>query len=57
MHKNSILDTGLVTGSSVIAYLGAIVPTALSILTIAILIGRLVIMRQDYRINKKKLNE
>ncbi len=56
MQKN-IIDTGLITGGSVVAFLGTLVPTVLSLLTIAVLMGRLVIMYQDYKINQKKLDE
>ena len=56
MQKN-IFDTGLVAGSYVVVYLGSLVPTVLSLLTFAVLVMRLVLMLQDYKINKKKLDE
>ena len=56
-HKSHIFDGGLVTGGAAYTMLAESLPIVIGLLTAGLFIMRIIIAVQEYKLNKKKLDE
>ena len=55
--KGKVVDGAFVVGGSVATVIAESLPLIIAFLTVMILLGRLVLTYQEYRLNRKKLKE